>query len=58
MLKDVDAVTLHAVFRSAVNHFQVIVLIGSGGMIRNYNHRNFHEIFLDYRCKPFSHEPG
>ena len=26
---------------------------GSGGMIRNYNHRNFHEIFFDHRFKPF-----
>jgi hypothetical protein len=26
---------------------------GSGGMIRNYNHRNFHEIFFHHRCKPF-----
>jgi hypothetical protein len=23
-------------------------LIGSGGIIRNYNHRNFREIFFDY----------
>jgi hypothetical protein len=28
-------------------------LIGSAGMIRNYNHRNFHEIFFDHRRQSF-----
>ena len=27
------------------------VEIGSGGVIRNYNHRNFHEIFFHRHCK-------
>jgi len=45
---DLEVVTLAALGNGVAES-----MVG-GGMIRNYNHGNLHEIFFDHRCKPFA----